>query len=184
MVNIMALSGRTVGIVIAPGFDDKQAARVMQELRLRDARMNLIGTGETTAVAMAGNSGALIKPDITLSEAAADDLDAIIIIGGKSIERLTLDEKVMTLLVAMQQLGKPVAALGNGPLAAVAAGIATGRRVAGNDSLRDQASKADAEYTESELAVDHKLITAKDIEDLTSFMEAIALLMEPATTLR
>lgn len=184
MVDIMTLSGRTLGLLLAPGYDFQQVTRLVQDLRLRDAELLLIGTGETENVAIAGSRGDLIKPDLVLSNISASSMDALIIPGGGSVPRLAADGRVLTLLLEIQSQSKPVAAYGNGPLVLVASGLLADRRVAGIAAIKEELIAAGARYLDKELVVDHKLVTARSVEEITHFVEAVALLLEPAKTLR
>ncbi len=184
MVDIMTLSGRTLGLLLAPGFDFQQDSRLIEDLRLRDADILIVGAGKTAEHSIAGSRGDLIKPDAVISEVDAGDLDALIITGGGSVHSLAMDVRVLTLLLGAQAESRPVAAFGNGPLVLAASGLLVDRRVAAPVELRETLIKAGAQYMEQELVVDHKLVTACTIDEITHFVEAIALLLEPVTTLK
>lgn len=184
MVDIMTLGGRYIGVLLGPGFDNQQVSRLVQDLRLRDAEVRLIGLGEARNVAVASNRGDLLKPDSILSEVTPSDFDALIVPGGSSASRLASDERVLTLLLGIQAENKPVAAFGNGQLVLAASGLLASRRVAAPPEIREALSEAGAEYIDQELVADHKLVTSRTVEEITHFVEALALLLEPATSVR
>lgn len=183
MVDIMALSGRTIGLLLGPGFDYQQVSRLKQDLRLRDASVLIVGTGETRNVAIVSSRGDLVKPDSTLSEVSPEDFDALIVPGGGSVKTLASNEQVLTLILGVQAENKPVAAFGNGQLVLAASGLLADRRVAAPPEIKEALVKAGGEYVDRELVVDHKLVTSRTVEEITHFVEALALLLEPAASM-
>lgn len=183
MVDIMTLSGRVIGLLLAPGFNFQEVSRLVQDLCLRDAQVRVIGIGETRNIAIASSRGDLLKPDTTITEVTPADFDALIVPGGGSANRLAADERVLTLLLGVQADSKPVAAYGNGQVVLAASGLLASRRVAAPPEIKDDLSEAGAEYIDQELVVDHKLVTSRTMEEITHFVEALALLLEPATSM-
>lgn len=183
MVNIMTLSGRIVGLLLAPGFDFAQITRLLEDLRLRDADILLVGNRESEDVAIPGGRAELLKPDTIVSRVDARDFDALIIPGG-TVQGLAMDGRVLTLLLGLQEDRKPIAAYGNGPLALAAAGLLVDRRVAAPPGIRETLTEAGADYVDQELVVDHKLVTSRTVDEITHFVEALALLLEPVRSMR
>ena len=66
----------------------------------------------------------------------------------------------------------------------ISAGLLAGRRVTGADSIRARMNEANAVFIDQDVVVDHKLVTARATDDVTHFLEAITLLLEPVTFLR
>ena len=180
----MNLKGRTIGIIAGPGFADSQVVKVAQRLRQRGARVSVIGTGESEAVAVAGRQGSLLKPDIVLSKARAGLFDALIITGGDSMERLVADERILTLLLETHLLHKPIGASCNATPILAAAGLITGMRVTGDARDRDELEKAGSIYLDQGVTVDHNIVTARAEEDVPHFVDAVSFLLEPATSRR
>lgn len=180
----MKLKSKTIGIVAGPGFDDSQVIKAAQMLRQRGARVVVIGVGESEAVAVAGRQGSLLKPDVVLGNASAATMDAIIIPGGDSNTRLTSDERVLTLLLEINSLEKPIGATSDATLVLAAGGLVFGRRVTGQESIRNELEEAGAIFLNQGVVVDHNLVTARGEDDIPHFVDAISFLLEPATTLR
>ncbi|MBE0428524.1 MAG: DJ-1/PfpI family protein [Thermoleophilia bacterium] len=180
----MNLRGRTIGILIATGFDDSQIVKVAEVLRSREAKVVIIGTGDTGAVAVAGRQGSLLRPDVVLAEVSASSLDAIIVTGGESVIRIRPDERAMTLLLEMASQGKPIGAICNATAVLAAAGLVSGRRVTGDMLVKRDLAQAGGCYLEQGVVVDHNLVTSRTTENITHFLDAISFLLEPAPSLR
>lgn len=179
----MNLSGRTIGIIVAPGFDDSLVVKAAEMLRNRGARVLAIGLGESEAVAVAGRHGSLLKPDVVLSGASASMLDAIIVPGGESVVRVKLEERTLVLLLEMNSQGKPIGAMCNAVSVLGAAGLVSERRVTGDRMVKRDLSEAGGIYLEQGVVVDHNLVTLRSREDLPHFIDAISFFLEPATAL-
>lgn len=179
----MKLKGRTVGITVAPGFDDTQVVEAAQLLRKRGAKVVIISTGESEVVAVAGMRGSLLKPDTVISKSHPSDFDAIIIPGGDAPARLKADVRVLTLLLGMSSQQKPLGAVFNGPVVLAAAGLLSERRVTGDSAIKGELENAGARFVSQGVVVDHNLVTCGTESDLTHFVDAVLFLLEPATTL-
>ncbi|MHB8857917.1 MAG: DJ-1/PfpI family protein [Thermoleophilia bacterium] len=179
----MDLSGRTIGIIAGQGFGDSQIVEAAQILRQRGAKVLVIGIGEVEAVAIAGRQGSLLKPDVVVGKVSAGDLDAVYIPGGDAVARLSSDERVLTLLLEMNSLNKPISASCSGAAVVAASGLISGKRVTGTPGIKDTLEKAGAIYLSQGVVVDHNIVTAQSEDDIPHFIDAVSFFLEPATTL-
>lgn len=180
----MNLQGKTIGILVAAGFDDTQVVKVAQVLRSRGAQVLVIGIGETSAVAVAGRHGSLLKPDHVLSEITADNIDALIIPGGDSVVRTRMDERVLTLLLHLDHQEKPIGVIRNAGTVLAAAGLVFGRRITGDEAVKRDLSEAGANFVQQGVVVDHNLVSSRSIDNVMHFIDAISLFLEPTPSLR
>ncbi len=178
------LKGRKVGIFVAPGFDDGQVIKAVEILRDMKAEVRVISQGEALAGPVAGMRGALLSPNVQLPRLAAAGLDAVIIPGGNSTAALQSDTMVLTLLMEMQEAGKPIGAVGNGAMVLASAGLVDGKRVTGDFRIKRALEEYGATFFGQGLVVDRNVVTSQSEKNLPHFVEAIAFLLEPAPTLR
>ncbi len=171
----MTLSGRTIGLYLTPGYDARLVVRLEKGLRRRGAKAVLVGSDDREPMGI---------PTISLADTAVEDMDALVIPAYSTSEPPAGDEKILTLLIVMQNSRKPVGAIGNAPIVLAAAGLLAGRRVTGADSIRDRMDDANAVFIDQDVVVDHKLVTARVTDDVSHFLEAVTLLLEPAATRR
>ncbi len=180
MVRAMTLSGRTIGLYLAPGYDADMVSRLEGEMRRRGAVVVSISTGEMAAGShVPGSSISLTQRSLKQTDQL--DMDALVIPAGPYGESVFAEAKALTLLISLQHAKKPVGALGDAPRFLAAAGLVSGRRVTGSENIRGMMKKAGAVFVEQKVVVDHKLVTAVGTEGLSHFLEAVALLLEPAT---
>ena len=180
----MKLIGCKVGIVVAPGFDDGQVDTVFRLLRGMEAAVEIIGPGETILPAITGMRGTVIRSTVQLSRVSASGLDAVIIPGGNSTASLQADVMALTLLIEMAMAGKPIGGISNGVAVLASAGLVAARRVTGDLRIRMMLKESDATFLDQGVVVDHNLVTSQSEENLLHFVDAIAFLLEPATSLR
>ncbi|MCL4309847.1 MAG: DJ-1/PfpI family protein [Actinobacteria bacterium] len=178
------LTAKTVGVIVAPGFDDGQVIRVTEILKGMEAQVLVISLGDTVPAGVAGMRGALIKPGIQMSRLHPANLDALIIPGGNSTASMQADSMMLTLIMEIESMEKPIGAIGNGVVVLASAGQVASRRVTGDYRIKPAVEEAGATYLDQALVVDHNLVTAQSDRNLDHFVEAIAFLLQPATTLR
>jgi len=183
-VSDLNLKGRTVGILVAPGYDDSQVVRLEAILRDMGATVEVISPGETLPPGVAGIRGSLLKPTIELARVAASSLDALIIPSGNSTAALQSDARALTLLLEIQSLEKPIGTIGNGALVLASAGLVSGKRVTGDYRIKTALEYNGASYTDKSLVVYHNLVTSQSEKNLHHFVDTIAFLLETAASLR
>lgn len=92
------------------------------------------------------------------------DYDALLIPGGRSPEYLRLNDKVLELVQAFHQAGKPIAAVCHGPqLLAAVEGVLKGRKVSAYPACAPEVRLAGGEFVDIDVHaahVDGNLVTA------------------------
>jgi protease I len=179
----MRFKDRIIGILAAPGYDDFQVLAIARLLRDRDAEVLIIGVGEGSHLAVYGQSGSLLKPDVSLDSITSSELDALIIPVRSSQDELIADEGVLTLLIGLNAQDKPVGAIGNGQLALASAGLLEGRRVTIDTKAGGKLEESGAMLIDQDLVVDRNIVSARTGESLKHFVDVIAFLLEPAPSI-
>ncbi|HDZ59804.1 MAG TPA: hypothetical protein ENH44_03340, partial [Actinobacteria bacterium] len=101
------MSGRTIGLYLTPGYDARLVVRLEKGLRRRGAKAVLVGSDDREPMGI---------PTISLADTAVEDMDALVIPAYSTSEPPAGDEKILTLLIVMQNSRKPVGAIGNAPI--------------------------------------------------------------------
>jgi protease I len=70
---------------------------------------------------------------------------------------------------AMDEAGKPIAAICHGPWTLIDAGLVKGRRITSYPSLQTDLRNAGADWVDEEVVVDNGLITSRNPDDLPAF---------------
>jgi protease I len=120
-----------------------------------------------------GKHGVPAEADASAEEISPEELDALIIPGGYSPDRMRRSAAMVALVKSVFAQGKPVAAICHGPWMLVSAGILQDRKATGFYSIRDDMENAGARWLDEEVVVDGNLITSRNPNDLPAFCRAI-----------
>ncbi len=102
----MRLSGKTVGVFVAPEFEDLEFWVPVMRLREEGARVVIIGLSHETVT---GKHCLTAAPDIVAGEVRPDALDAVVVPGGWAPDKLRRDADVLRLVRDLHGAGKTVA---------------------------------------------------------------------------
>ncbi|WP_456329895.1 type 1 glutamine amidotransferase domain-containing protein [Archaeoglobus sp.] len=116
-----------------------------------------------------GKRGYQVLPDLTYEDVGVEEYAALVIPGGKSPERVRINEKAVEIVRRFLELGKPVAAICHGPQLLISAGAVKGKSMTSWIGIRDDLIAAGAEYADAEVAVDGNIITSRMPDDLPAF---------------
>ena len=165
------LNGKRVAILATDG---------VEQMELTDPRKALDAAGATTIVVSPkegklkgwhhGNWGDDIPVDRALSDANADDFDALLLPGGvMSPDRLRMDKQAVQFVKAFFNAGKPVAAICHAPWLLVEADVVRNRAVTSWPSLQTDIRNAGGDWVDREVVTDMGLVTSRKPDDLPVF---------------
>ncbi len=130
-----------------------------------------------------GDWGESVAVNMSLEQVSVKDFAALLLPGGQiNPDVLRMDEKVIDLVRAFNDAGKPIAAICHAPWLLAEAGIIKGKTVTGWPSIRTDLRNAGADVIDEKVAVDGNLITSRNPSDIPAFTDALrdALSIEPA----
>ncbi len=167
-------------ILATDGFEYSELTGPRDILTERGATVHLASpdtdpiTGES-----GGKTQGTVTPDMTLSQAKADDYDALLLPGGqKNPDSLRIEEDAIALIEAFADQDKPVAAICHAPWLLIEAGLVDGRRVTGWPSIRTDLSNAGGEVVDEEAVTDGNIVTARKPDDIPAFTDALIAAIE------
>jgi protease I len=102
----------------------------------------------------------------------ADDFDGIIIPGGYAPDHMRRHAKALEFVRDMDAQGKLVAAICHAGWVLCSAGILKGRRATCFFAIKDDLIHAGARYEDTEVVIDHNLVTSRKPDDLPAFCRA------------
>ena len=154
---------KKVLMVIAPkDFEDCEVIEPMAILQANGAKVTIAST--TTDIAIGAN-GYKITPDIKISDAKADDFDAIVIPGGVGVISNLWDNKELhTLILQFNSQNKIVASMCAAPPTLAKAGILKDKKVTMfpfDDGIKELTSRG-AIYVNEETVTDGNIVTGKN----------------------
>ncbi len=115
-----------------------------------------------------------MKVDKPLSNAKADDYDAIVLPGGQiNPDLLRINKDALALIKAFYDSGKTVAAVCHAPWLLIETGIAKGCKMTSYNSIKTDVINAGAKWEDSEVVTDQGVITSRNPGDLEAFSKKI-----------
>lgn len=112
--------------------------------------------------------------DCTVTDADANDFDALLIPGGAhSPDQLRAEEPVLEFVRAFERAGKPIAVICHGPWLLASTGIARGRRLTSYHTIKDDLINAGAQWEDQAPITDGNLVTARNPDDIPQFNQAM-----------
>jgi protease I len=123
--------------------------------------------------------GKVIRPDLTIADARAEDFDALLLPGGvRNPDTLRADASAIGLIRAFAEAGKPIAAICHGPWLLVEADLLRGRRATSWRSIRTDLANAGATLVDEPAVTDGNIVTSREPDDVEAFTEALIALIE------
>lgn len=170
-------------IVATDGFEETELTVPLEQLRAKGATVHVAAPEKTrepgSITAWDGQKqpedwGRKVKVDRALTEARADDYDAIVLPGGVlNPDQLRVNQDVLSLVRDFAAKGKVVAAICHGPWILVEAGLAKGRRMTSFNSIKTDVRNAGAEWVDQEVVTDKGIVTSRSPADLDAFVAKI-----------
>jgi len=168
-------------LVIAQGCEELEAVTIID--LLRRAGIEVLAAGLTPGPVRAGR-GVTLLPDCELEEVMGDeDIDMVVLPGGlPGADNLANDARVRTLLTAMTEAGKFVAAICAAPRVLAKLGLLDGKRATAYPGFIDGGDFPAITYTGAPVERDGRLITGRGPGTAMDFgLELIEVLMDRET---
>jgi protease I len=165
------LEGKKVAILATDGFEQSELLEPRKALEEAGAKVEIVSlkSGEIKGWDET-DWGKTVPVDKIVSEANADDYDALQLPGGvMNPDKLRTDESAIKFIKAFFDAGKPVAAICHAPWVLINAGVVEGRDLTSYHTIRKDLENAGAKWTDSEVIVDQGLVTSRKPDDIPAF---------------
>jgi protease I len=169
------LTGKRILILATHGFEQAELEVPRDELKAAGATVDVVSPegGEIKGWDMK-DWGRPVKVDKILSEANADDYDAIVLPGGQiNPDLLRVNKSALDLIMAFYQSGKTVAAVCHAPWLLIETGIAKGRKMTSYKSIKTDVINAGGHWEDSPVVTDNGVVTSRNPNDLAAFSAKI-----------
>jgi deglycase len=170
------LQGKKIAIVATDGVEQAELTEPRKAMEEAGAATILISPSSESKIKAWNHQrwGRSFKVDAPITEARAEDYDALILPGGvMNPDKLRRDPQVLRFVKAFFNAGKPVAAICHGPWTLIDAGVMPGRRATSYHSLQTDLENAGANWVDEEVVVDQNLITSRKPDDIPAFNRAL-----------
>lgn len=140
---------------------------------LKHAGHEIIVISDEAGQQLEGKQGeASVKSDKAITDASAEEYDALLIPGGFSPDILRADERFVDFAKKFILRDKPVFAICHGPQLLITADVLKGRKVTGFKSIQVDLQHAGANVFDEEVVVCGNLVTSRQPEDIEAFNKA------------
>ena len=176
----MTISGKTVLIMATDGFEESELFGPRAILLERGAEVRLASPSPSPIQATVHDDpGKVIRPDLTIGAARAEDFDALILPGGvRNPDALRVMPEAIALIRAFAEADKPIAAICHGPWLLVEADLLRGRRATAWPSIRTDLRNAGATVVDEAAVTDGNLVTSREPDDVDAFTDALIELIQ------
>ena len=160
------LKEKTAAVIAADEFEDLELFHPMYRLQEEGIRTIVIGL---TKDPIKGKKGYSITPNALIDDVNAEDFDFLVIPGGKSPEKLRLNNSILRFVKDFDIQGKPIAAICHAGQILASAGIVKNRTLTCVAGIRDDMINAGARYVDKAVVTDGNLVTSRVPSDLPEF---------------
>jgi protease I len=166
-----SLDDLRVAILVDDGFEQVELTKPREALDQAGAETSVVSPqGERVRGWNFTEWGDDVPVDVQLSDADADEFDALLLPGGvMNPDRLRMQPDAVEFVTAFFEAGKPVAVICHGPWTVIETGAARGRRIASWPSLKTDLVNAGAEWVDQEVVVDGNLVSSRKPDDIPAF---------------
>lgn len=173
----MRLAGRTIGILVGPGYEDLEFWVPLMRMQEEGAQVLVIGS--KSAETYTGKSGGIkAQSRFTAAQVTADQLDALLVPGGWAPDKLRRDAVILRLVRDMNTQGKILGFICHAGWVAASAGICNGRRVTGSAGIKDDMQNAGAEWVDAPALRDGNLVWGRVVEDIPDYCRELIRALE------
>lgn len=170
------LRGKRVAFLLKRGVEQPELTEPWAALVAAGAEPVLVSEapGTITALIHDWDRGDDFVVDQTLDDADPAEFDALVLPGGTlNSDKIRNNPEAIAFVKAFFDADKPVASICHGPWIMIEAGAVAGRRLTSTARIATDLKNAGAEWVDSEVVVDGKLVTSRSPRDLPAFNDAL-----------
>jgi len=166
-----SLTGKKVAILSENGFEEVELTVPKKALEEAGAKVDIVSPQKEKIKAWREKDWSIELPvDVTLSNAKAEDYDALVIPGGViNPDLMRVNNDCISFASSFLAAGKPVASICHGPQLLIETRMIEGRRMTSYKSIKSDLINAGAIWEDNEVVVDQGLVTSRSPKDLPAF---------------
>jgi protease I len=173
----MRLAGKTIGILVGPGYEDLEFWVPLMRMQEEGAQVMVIGS-KSDETYLGKSGGIAAQSQFAAGQVTADQLDALLVPGGWAPDKLRRDADILRLVRDMNTQGKILGFICHAGWVAASAGICSGRRVTGSTGIKDDMQNAGAEWVDEPALRDGNLIWGRVVADIPDYCRELIRALE------
>jgi protease I len=173
---MLKLTNFRVAVLATNGFDESELVEPVTALRDEGANVTIVSLPHSHihAVRRDLEKTIWIKVNRTIGDVTADEFDAVHLPGGTlNADTLRMSPEVQSFLRAMEDDGKPIAAICHAPWLLISAGLVLGRTLTSYPTIQDDIRNAGGHWVDRDVVVDGNWVTSRQSADLPEFNRAM-----------
>jgi protease I len=165
------LKEKRVAIITENGFEEVELTSPKKVMEDAGIKVDVISPQKNKVKAWDKDHWSIEIPvDVNITDANADDYDALMIPGGvMNPDKMRTNEACVQFAKDFLESGKPVAAICHGPQLLIETGLLNGREMTSYPSLKTDLINAGVNWKDKEVIVDNGLVTSRSPKDLEAF---------------
>ncbi len=169
------LSGFRVAVLATDGFEEAELSEPVRALKQAGAHVTIVAPKEGKIQGFQhDDTSDRVRVDRTLNEVRADEFDGVQLPGGAlNADAMRAIPQVTAVLKAVQEAGKPIAAICHAPWELISAGLVRGRTLTSYHTIRDDITNAGGTWLDREVVEDGTWVTSRQPSDLPAFNRAM-----------
>ena len=168
---------KTIAFLLHNYFEQAEYEDVNDQLKDKGYKTVLITTNKeknVQAMEQDVNKGKTFTADIFAKDAIVSDYAALVLPGGTvNADTIRGNKEAHSIINAINDAGKPLAAICHAPWALINTGIAKGKTLTAYQTLQTDLENAGANYVDKTVQVYGNLITSRNPDDISNFVDAI-----------
>jgi protease I len=164
----MRLKGKTIGILVGPGYEDLEFWVPYMRMQEDGAEVKVIGT-EAGSIYTSKSGGLTAKSQIAANDITADQLDALLVPGGWAPDKLRRDKNIILLVQNMNAQEKILGFICHAGWVAASANICKGKRVTGSSGIKDDLENAGAIWVDEPALREGNLVWGRVVADIPDY---------------
>src|SRR5207302_2481141 len=175
-IDMSKLTDFRVAVLATDGVEETELTEPVKALRDAGAKVTILSLkpGQIQAVRHDLDKTSKIKVNGTIRDARAEEFDAVHLPGGTvNADSMRMEPEVQAFLRAMQDAGKPIAAICHAPWELLSSGLVRGRTLTSYHTLQDDVRNAGGNWVDREVVADGNWVTSRQPDDLPAFNRAM-----------
>jgi protease I len=164
----MRLKGKTIGILVGPGYEDLEFWVPYMRMQEDGAEVKVIGT-KAGGIYTSKSGGLTVESQIAANEITADQLDALLVPGGWAPDKLRRDKNILRLVQNMNTQEKILGFICHAGWVAASADICKGKRVTGSTGIKDDMENAGAIWVDQAAFREGNLVWGRVVADIPDY---------------